>query len=88
LPVSLRRHRLVTPDTLLRWHSQLTARTFKALLRDRGGQLSGAVDRVLAGAGIELVKTPPRPRAGTIAPVRLKPRTSCLHNTRSPAQTE
>jgi hypothetical protein len=40
------------------------AEQFKVLLSDREGQFSDAVDHVLAGAGIEVVKTPPQcPRA-------------------------
>jgi transposase InsO family protein len=38
------------------------------LVRDRAGQFTGAFDAVLAGAGIELVKIPPRrPRANCYA---------------------
>jgi hypothetical protein len=36
------------------------AEEFKVLLRDRGGQFTDAFDAVLAGAGIEVVKTSPR----------------------------
>ena len=40
------------------------AQDFKVLLRDRGGQFTDAFDHVFAGAGIEVVRTPPRcPRA-------------------------
>jgi putative transposase len=41
---------------------------FTVLLRDRGGQFTDAFDTVLAGAGIEVVRTPPRcPRANPYA---------------------
>jgi transposase InsO family protein len=44
------------------------AQDFKVLLRDRGGQFTDAFDAVLAGAGIEVVRTPPRcPRANVYA---------------------
>jgi putative transposase len=44
------------------------AEKFKVLLRDRGGQFTDTFDQVLAGAGIEVVKTPPRcPRANAYA---------------------
>jgi transposase InsO family protein len=44
------------------------AQEFKVLLRDRGGQFTGTFDHVLAGAGIEVVKTPPQcPRANAYA---------------------
>jgi putative transposase len=37
---------------------------FRFLVRDRAGQFTGASDAVLTGAGIEVVKIPPRnPRA-------------------------
>jgi putative transposase len=40
------------------------AARFRFLIRDRAGQFTGAFDTVLAGAGIEVVKIPPRsPRA-------------------------
>ena len=40
------------------------AATFRFLVRDRAGQFSTAFDAVLAGAGIDTVKIPPRsPRA-------------------------
>jgi len=41
---------------------------FKFMIRDRAGQFTGAFDAVLAGAGIEVVKIPPRsPRANAYA---------------------
>jgi putative transposase len=41
---------------------------FRFLVRDRAGQFTGAFDAVLAGAGIEAVKIPPRsPRANAYA---------------------
>ena len=41
---------------------------FRFLVRDRAGQFTGAFDAVLAGAGIEVVKIPPRsPRANAYA---------------------
>jgi putative transposase len=41
---------------------------FRFLVRDRAGQLTAAFDAVLAGAGIEVVKIPPRsPRANCYA---------------------
>ncbi len=41
---------------------------FKFLVRDRAGQFTDAFDAVLAGAGIEVVKIPPRsPRANAYA---------------------
>ena len=41
---------------------------FRFLIRDRAGQFTGAFDAVLSGAGIEVVKIPPRsPRANTYA---------------------
>jgi putative transposase len=41
---------------------------FRFLIRDRAGQFSASVDAVLAGAGIEAVKIPPRsPRANAYA---------------------
>jgi transposase InsO family protein len=41
---------------------------FTVLLRDRGGQFTDAFDAVLSGAGIEVVRTPPRcPRANAFA---------------------
>ena len=44
------------------------AEELKVLLRDRGGQFTSTFDAVLAGAGIEVVKTPPQcPRANAYA---------------------
>jgi putative transposase len=40
---------------------------FRFLVRDRAGQFTAAFDAVLAGAGIEVVKIPPRsPRERTV----------------------
>jgi len=44
------------------------AARFRFLVRDRAGQFTGAFDAVLSGAGIEVVKIPPRsPRANAYA---------------------
>ena len=44
------------------------AATFRFLVRDRAGQFTTAFDAVLAGAGIDIVKIPPRcPRANCFA---------------------
>jgi putative transposase len=44
------------------------ATAFRFLIRDRAGQFTTAFDTVLAGAGIEVVKIPPRsPRANAYA---------------------
>jgi transposase InsO family protein len=44
------------------------AASFRFLVRDRAGQFTGAIDAVLAGAGIEVVKIPPRsPQANAYA---------------------
>ena len=44
------------------------AATFRFLVRDRAGQFTTAFDAVLAGAGIDTVKIPPRcPRANCFA---------------------
>ena len=45
-----------------------SAATFRFLVRDRAGQFTTAFDAVLAGAGIDIVKIPPRcPRANCFA---------------------
>ena len=42
--------------------------SFRFLLRDRAGQFTAAFDAVLADAGIEVVKIPPRcPQANSFA---------------------
>jgi putative transposase len=52
------------------------AADFRYLVRDRAGQFTGAFDAVLAGAGIEAVKIPPRsPRERLRGTVRLTART-------------
>jgi transposase InsO family protein len=44
------------------------AASFRFLVRDRAGQFTGAIDAVLAAAGIEVVKIPPRsPQANAYA---------------------
>ena len=40
------------------------ATEFRFLVRDRAGQFTGTFDAVLAGAGIEVVKIPPRSPRG------------------------
>src|SRR5438046_2809164 len=48
--------------------SATSAVGFRFLVRDRAGQFTHAFDAVLAGAGIEVVKIPPRsPRANAYA---------------------
>jgi putative transposase len=45
-----------------------SAATFRFLVRDRAGQFTTAFDAVMAGAGIDIVKIPPRcPRANCFA---------------------
>ena len=45
---------------------------FRFLVRDRAGQFTASFDAVLAGAGIQAVKIPPRsPRANAIAERRI-----------------
>jgi putative transposase len=46
---------------------------FRFLVRDRAGQFTASFDAVLAGAGIEAVKIPPRSPRGE----RLLPKDSC-----------
>ena len=41
---------------------------FRFLVRDRAGQFTDSFDAVLADAGIEVVKIPPRSRARTATP--------------------
>jgi putative transposase len=59
------------------------AADFRFLVRDRAGQFTASSDAVVAGAGIEAVKIPPRsPRAnayaeGSSSPPRPKPPTGC-----------
>jgi len=59
------------------------AADFRFLARDRAGQFTGSFDAVLASAGIEAVKIPPRsPRAtpmrnGSCSPPRPRSPTGC-----------
>ena len=56
---------------------------FRFLIRDRAGQFSAAFEAVLAGAGIEAVKIPPRRpartpmRSGSCSPPGLMSPTGC-----------
>jgi hypothetical protein len=69
---------------ILRWTRPERAARFRFLVRDRAGQFTEAFNAVLAGAGIEVVKIPPRVRGRTLMPgagcARPRPRspTGCL----------
>ena len=78
LPARLRMHRLITPGITANLDGPRTvpqirnllmdlgdrAAGFRFLVRDRAGQFTASFDTVLADAGIQVVKIPPRsPRA-------------------------
>jgi putative transposase len=77
-PQSLRAHPRATSRPTGAWSTQQArsllmdlgdrATTFRFLVRDRAGQSTASFDAVLAGAGIDTVKIPPRcPRANCFA---------------------
>ena len=55
LPQALRRHRLVTPDTVLRWHRRLVRKRWT--YRKRSGR--PPIDDVLAGLVVQMAKENP-----------------------------